>query len=149
MRSSEALRLEQKAKAETMRLWRSSRHPGVIYFVKPVGRNIVKIGYSSKENWSFRLAALQNGSAERLQPLMLITGRPADEREHHERWADDRIRGEWFRYTREMQYWLRYMECEDFENAKLDGYMDLAVFDPFATKYEPEPLFEGGSNSLS
>lgn len=70
---------------------------GVIYFIQTGREGPIKIGWaSSPEHAGRRLTALQIGSAARLVLIGLRAGSTADEAALHERFAEDRIGGEWF-----------------------------------------------------
>lgn len=67
-----------------------------VYLVQ-AGESAVKIGLSTDLGMVNRLEAIQTSNHEELRLLALIPGGPALERELHQRFAEDRIRGEWFR----------------------------------------------------
>lgn len=69
---------------------------GYVYFIGPErGDAPVKIG--TARNPVRRLAGLQSGHYERLVILGLLPGSFKFEKELHETFARDRVRGEWFR----------------------------------------------------
>lgn len=67
---------------------------GFVYVIQAVGTGMVKIGYTT--DVAKRLASLQTGSAHELVLVDQWGGTEAKERELHERFAEHRIRGEWF-----------------------------------------------------
>lgn len=67
---------------------------GTIYFIGPWGFKVVKIGFAT--SWRKRLHSLQIGNPEELKLYALIRGTQDEEKALHERFADRRIRGEWF-----------------------------------------------------
>lgn len=68
-----------------------------VYFLVDGGADSVKIGMSN--NPKKRQASLQTGSTESLLLLGTIEGGRDVERSLHERFAEYRIRGEWFKWT--------------------------------------------------
>lgn len=72
----------------------------MIYFVMASRPRAVKIGYSAKP--AERIASLQSASAARLKLLGVCPGTREDESNLHARFADCRIRGEWFRASPEL-----------------------------------------------
>lgn len=88
-----------------------------VYFIKAIGRNLVKIGYAN--DWKAvhsRLNTLQTASPYDLEILTIVRGVERDfEQEMHGVFCDSRLRGEWFEYTPEMQEFLRSLDdarCE-------------------------------------
>ena len=84
---------------------------GFVYFVVPEGRSDrVKIGATSR-TVKDRLTEMQNGAPDRLEVLHLIELNGQDpfelERELHNRWADVRMHGEWFRREGDLEAFLR------------------------------------------
>lgn len=77
----------------------SREKQGWVYLITDGGW-AVKIGHA--RNPEKRLALLQTGTPEQLRILAVIDGPPRLERELHELFAGDRIRGEWFHKTREL-----------------------------------------------
>jgi hypothetical protein len=77
----------------------------MIYFVKPRGKPYVKIGHARSVRR--RLEQLQGASPYELVILSVIAGGPAREKLIHARFAHLRVRGEWFRYSREVRRFLR------------------------------------------
>lgn len=65
-----------------------------VYFIVDVLSGTVKIGKASDP--SNRFQSLQTGSSVRLFLIGVIDGDRVEERELHERFADARVRGEWF-----------------------------------------------------
>jgi hypothetical protein len=76
----------------------------MIYFVQPAGSQVVKIGYA--QHVPARFGNLQTAHAEELLLLGVLSGTEAKERELHDRFSHLRVRGEWFRYTPEIQEFL-------------------------------------------
>lgn len=69
---------------------------GFIYFIRSGDNGPVKIGWT-KSSVAARLAELQCGNPEVLSICLVIKNKSlSDERELHLRFAEQRIRGEWF-----------------------------------------------------
>jgi hypothetical protein len=69
----------------------------MIYFVHDEAADLVKIGYS-KDPWR-RLNKIQSDCPREVVIAMVIDGDRAAERGLHERFADEHVRGEWFRWS--------------------------------------------------
>ena len=65
-----------------------------VYFIRNPGSDHVKIGYSSRP--SERLQALRTASATDLVIEVVLPGQGAEEAALHRRFAEQRLRGEWF-----------------------------------------------------
>lgn len=78
----------------------SEKAPSFVYFVlaPEVGR--VKIGVTNAH--AKRLAALQTSSPVQLEMLGWVEGDPQREKTYHKRFAEWRVRGEWFEYAPEV-----------------------------------------------
>jgi hypothetical protein len=74
-----------------------------VYFIAD-GAGHVKIGYA--ENVGARLTELQTGNAHPLTVLATVRGSCGLERALHARFADHRIRGEWFRLVPEIMEYI-------------------------------------------
>ena len=74
-----------------------------VYFV--CYRSSVKIG--SARNPARRIADLQCGSPVHLTVLGVMPGDLDFERELHKRWAEHRLRGEWFSLTPEIRQFIK------------------------------------------
>src|SRR5438045_1216226 len=84
----------------------------MIYFVQPQGRPFVKIGYARCVG--ARLQDLQVSHPEELILLGVIAGSRAKESELQARFAHLWVRGEWFRYTREVRLFIQ-REAVDYQ----------------------------------
>lgn len=73
---------------------------GFVYFIQAGDAGPIKIGFSSKVD--IRIDALQKANAEKLNLLATISGTLIMEAELHQRFAEHRIRGEWFRPAAEL-----------------------------------------------
>ena len=76
------------------------QHPSVVYFLHEPELDRIKIGRS--ENRKKRLSDLATGNSQELKLLATFPGARPEERELHDRFRKDRIRGEWFRSTPEL-----------------------------------------------
>jgi len=70
--------------------------PAVVYFIQSGEDGPIKIGWTSTGNPWGRCAALQTGSPEELEVVGFFVGPQSEERRLHEKFAEHRIRGEWF-----------------------------------------------------
>lgn len=77
----------------------------MVYFIRSGKRGAIKIGWA--KDVSKRLRILQTGSAEELSLIGAIPGGKRLERQIHERFAADRLTGEWFKPTAEVRRWAR------------------------------------------
>ena len=68
-----------------------------IYLIADEDRTAVKIGISHDPGK--RLIALQTANNRRLEILAVFEGTEADEQRIHDRFASDRLNGEWFRMS--------------------------------------------------
>jgi Meiotically up-regulated gene 113 len=73
---------------------RPRRGGGHIYFVQMLVGGPIKIGWATSV--ASRVATLQLGCPYPLVVLATMAGTMSDERELHKRFADHRLRGEWF-----------------------------------------------------
>jgi hypothetical protein len=85
------------SRREARRLQRESQ--GLVY-IAGAGPNTVKIGFTT--NMRVRLKGLATGSPAEIEVLAVFPGTTADERELHQRFAKDHLRGEWFRLSAEI-----------------------------------------------
>lgn len=67
----------------------------VVYFLGPVDGDTVKIGHT--RDLETRWRELQAGNPEKLSLLGFAPGGRVEEARFHQRFAADRIRGEWFK----------------------------------------------------
>lgn len=73
------------------------------YFILDKTHNAVKIGYSRSP--IFRFDCFQNSTLNKLKLLKIITGN--HERQMHQKFKTYFIRNEWFRYSDEIQVFIR------------------------------------------
>ena len=66
-----------------------------VYFIEAIGTDMVKIGFTGN-GVERRLAALQTSCPLPLRLLACVQGTEQYERALHERFAAERVRGEWF-----------------------------------------------------
>lgn len=80
----------------------------MIYFIRD-STGAIKIGYTSN-NIKARLANLQTANSNPLTVLKVIEGTLEDEKEWHKKFEKDKIKGEWFKSTKELQKAIRYTD---------------------------------------
>jgi len=74
----------------------------VIYFIQAAIIGRIKIGFTSNDDFQTRMDGLQTGSPVQLRILATCPGSELEEKELHARFADYRVRGEWFRPGRRL-----------------------------------------------
>jgi hypothetical protein len=101
---------------------RDTTRSSFVYFVqaKDDHRGPVKIGYT--RNPEQRLQSLQHASAEPLQLLAYFEGDMKNEQELHERFAEHRIRGEWFRWNADLDACIQQHRARFISNAFRPGH---------------------------
>lgn len=88
----------------------------MIYYIACTATERLKIGYTQGEP-EVRLKQLQTGSASDLRLIACHHGTLDDERRLHEKFADQRLRGEWFQMSEDllehlsMVIWISGVEC--------------------------------------
>lgn len=82
-----------------------------VYVIRAGEHGPVKIGYA--EDVHLRLVKMQADNHERLTILRLFVGGEVEEKQLHDRFADSRLHGEWFAYTRLMEGDLCLEETTD------------------------------------
>lgn len=106
-----------------------------VYIVQAGGQNgPVKIGYAADESVTSRMRSLQTGSAEILTLLRLIPGMAATEAWLHNKFKDNRLRGEWFEFSEDILSVEVPLDIQAAsgpkstkEKAKADGVEDIEV----------------------
>lgn len=78
----------------------------MIYFVKHT--DYVKIGYT--DDICTRLSDLQISCPVKLNLLALIDGGLDDEKSYHEKFKDIHSNGEWFKYTKELEEFVKSLD---------------------------------------
>ncbi len=84
---------------EQLKLWGVipiTNENGCVYFIKSEKTDEIKIGYTSGEVKN-RLRSLQTGHPYKLKILATLSGTRDDERSLHEKFANSRLKGEWFK----------------------------------------------------
>ena len=76
----------------------------MIYFIRSYNKHI-KIGYSNDPE--YRIKSLQTGCPTKLHIQATMIGCNKTEMGLHELFAHLRVRGEWFRYTDELKWFIR------------------------------------------
>jgi hypothetical protein len=82
----------------------------MIYFAQLRSGGPIKIGYA--KNAKRRFSQLQIGNSTTLKCLALIAGNEGDERLLHIKFAQDRIRGEWFKPTEQLREYIRALNSD-------------------------------------
>ena len=82
-----------------------------VYLIGAVGRNRIKVGKA--DDPSQRLRQLQTGSAEQLQLLGVIKAKASFESDLQLKFAEDRIRGEWFEATNDLRSYIEQYAADD------------------------------------
>jgi hypothetical protein len=72
----------------------------LVYFIQPAGGGLIKIGVAARPKQ--RLYHLQTGSPVELRLVGTLPGGQPLEAELHQRFAEHRVRGEWFEPTAEL-----------------------------------------------
>jgi hypothetical protein len=109
----------------------------VIYFVRPEGRPLVKIGHA--RNVGLRVYKLQVACPDELVILGVVAGGFAKEAALHARFAHLHVRGEWFRYTREVFDYLKAHAEQYQPHAHDPAAEDAARREKWAASLGAEP----------
>lgn len=78
----------------------------IVYFILDPTTNNVKIGYTTLDRMRPRLKELQIGSSSELKLLGTVWGGKSVESRLHEKFQDSWVRGEWFKWTEELQTFI-------------------------------------------
>ena len=84
----------------------------MIYFISDEARKHVKIGYTGNDDASGRLSQIQIGSPQQLEIIYTMPGSEINERRLHKLFASSYERGEWFRYTFGIAFFLALPQPE-------------------------------------
>ena len=87
----------------------------MIYLIQAEGVGHVKIGFVTGNSASGRFAELQVGSSVPLRLLGTLPGGRDKERELHQRFKHARVRGEWFKPSRELLMLCTATGCPAFD----------------------------------
>jgi hypothetical protein len=83
----------------------------MLYAVLAPSTGYIKLGYTENETtFKSRLGSLQTGNGDKLVVLKTMDGAPEDEKALHERFAGDRLCGEWFMSSPELLTFLNASE---------------------------------------
>lgn len=86
-----------------------------VYFARSKQSGDVKIGHTST-SVAGRLKALQTGNPDELEVHLIVDGwGPKEEAELHQKFAEDNIRGEWFRYSDDIRYFVEQKRLDNTE----------------------------------
>lgn len=83
----------------------------LVYFIQAVDQpwSPVKIGLSTKRSLKHRVDTLQIGNPFKLRAVVTAVGGWRLEKDLHERFAESRMSGEWFRMTVGLQEFMRLL----------------------------------------
>jgi hypothetical protein len=70
-----------------------------IYFLRAGDTDRIKIGWTAQWNGGSRVKGIGTGNHDQLHLIGVIDGRRPEEKHLHERYAEYRVRGEWFKLT--------------------------------------------------
>jgi hypothetical protein len=93
---------------------------GYVYVIGTELADRVKIGFTSGDPRA-RLKALQTGCPDELVVIATEVGSQSLERNLHERFAEKRVRGEWFRVDKELREYIIDANVRHFEREALCG----------------------------
>lgn len=96
---------EHETELERIRQRRANLPKGCVYFVKPIGMDFVKIGYTSGPA-SNRMMILQNAWPVKLRLVNFAYAEKEVEEFLHLAFRHLHVRGEWYRYERREFYWI-------------------------------------------
>lgn len=89
---------------------------GYVYFASPEDQDVMKIGFSKEPR--ARMAGVNTGSHQEITlDFCFATYREA-EKMIHRRFAADRLRGEWFKYTRALAEFI-----DDLDDVGIAGHL--------------------------
>lgn len=105
--SDEEAAAHNRREMARLREWERRNAIGHVYFLR--GGNTVKIGFS--KNVSRRLEKLRNGNPESVFICKVVEGPISKEKAYHKRFAEYRVRGEWFELRGRL---AKYLERDVF-----------------------------------
>ena len=88
-----------------MKFYRGTNSPRLIYFIKEEGSNYVKIG--SSRTPETRLMDLQVSNPRKLKLLRMVDAGKGAEAAFHKLFDQDRVRGEWFYISDELDKFIK------------------------------------------
>lgn len=96
----------------------------MIYFIRDDATQLIKIGFTAGEVEN-RLRSLQTGCPGKLVVILQIDGSEQDETAWHQRFADARERGEWFRPISELLLAIMELKVAQLEGENADLLAEL------------------------
>ena len=85
---------------------RGVKQQGFIYFLLSEKLDAVKIGFTRNNDMKVRLRDCQTWSPHEYDVLKVVEGTMLEERQLHRRFAKDKIRGEWFKYSEALKDYI-------------------------------------------
>jgi Meiotically Up-regulated Gene 113 (MUG113) protein len=82
------------------------RTEGFVYFLLYGNGNNAKVKIGTSKNVNARLASLKTGVPGKVRVYYVTPANIALERELHDRFAEDRVSGEWFRFSQAIRDWI-------------------------------------------
>jgi hypothetical protein len=110
----------------------------VIYFLEAVGVGHIKIGYTF-DKADRRVKELQTASPVPLRLLACMTGTADDEEALHERFAADRLCGEWFKPNDELLALIEVAKVTPVVREERPPYQRSEPTEPTKPPEPPEP----------
>jgi hypothetical protein len=111
----------------------------MIYFFWPKGSSFVKIGYARSVR--SRRKDCQTHHPEKIRVIGVLPGTGAKENEIHRKLAHLRIRAEWFRYTLELEEFIK-RHCERYQPNVHEPMADSAPLPAIEAKLDIEETVE-------
>lgn len=95
---------------------------GLVYFIRSTGTGLTKIGFTT--NLSARLSVIQNGNPGGVHVVTTLQGNRVVERRWHRRFADKRVRGEWFDLSHDDLDEIKGHSQGTVHNARIDKHKE-------------------------
>lgn len=114
---------------------RTTRHPSMVYFIKPLGLPYVKIGRTNCV--CRRIYELQSGSPTELRVVALVAGGSELEQSLHSVFSSHSSSGEWFHFSHRMAAFLDAQSGPHFDVEEwIEAYWENAyAYSPSVSQY--------------
>ena len=113
----------------------------MIYFVQESGLGAIKIGYAKDYGSCMnRFYALQIGNPHKLSMLGVISGKAKDETKLQTQFAEDHIRGEWFKPSSNLLKFIKDRAAMDINTPLMDKFMIKSEWVSKNKQYSKEKL---------